>query len=81
MASGYSENRTSGEFDSEGNELFVVRNVTKYVIKFSDLAMAKNQILYKMNIALYSFILKLVPCIILTVITGFLSKKSILVNI
>jgi hypothetical protein len=32
------------------------------------------RLLYRMNIAIYSFILKLIPSIILTVITGFLGK-------
>jgi hypothetical protein len=51
----------------------------RYVINFSELAMANDRLLYRMNIALYSFILKLVPSIILTVITGFLSNHFMII--
>ena len=58
--------------------MYTSENVTKYVINFSELAMANDKLLYRMNIALYSFILKLVPSIILTVITGFLGNYEFL---
>ena len=63
---------TKIELDAAGNQVFNNETFTKYVIHFSDLAMANDKLLYRMNIAIYSFILKLVPSIILTVITGFL---------
>jgi hypothetical protein len=63
---------TSVELDAAGNQVYSNETFTKYVIRFSDMAMAHEKLLYRMNIAIYSFILKLVPSIILTVITGFL---------
>ena len=51
-----------------------VRNYTKYAVGWSHLAKQKNHLLFRINIWTYSFILKLVPSIILTVITGFLIK-------
>ncbi|XP_040573094.1 G-protein coupled receptor dmsr-1 [Lepeophtheirus salmonis] len=45
-----------------------------YVLDWSDIATAHNKLLYRINIWLYTFILKLIPCIILTIITGWLIK-------
>lgn len=55
-----------------GEEEWVARNITKYYIHFSDLAEERNGLLFRLTLWVYSFILKLVPSIILTVITGFL---------
>ena len=46
-----------------GNPDYGEMNYTKYMVKFSNLAMAHDMLLYRINIALYSFILKLVPSI------------------
>ena len=40
-------NRTNGVMDADGNLLFVSENVTKYVINFSELAMANDRLLYR----------------------------------
>jgi type IV secretory pathway component VirB8 len=47
-------------------------NVTTYHVGFSDLAEANERLLYRINIWLYSFVLKVVPCFVLTFFTGFL---------
>ena len=47
----------------------------QYVIGHSCLAKANNYFLSKLNIWIYSFLLKVVPCIVLTVFTGFLIKE------
>ncbi|XP_059088552.1 G-protein coupled receptor dmsr-1-like isoform X2 [Tigriopus californicus] len=49
-------------------------NATKYYVNWSEMANANDKLLYRANIWLYSFILKLVPCIVLTLITGFLIR-------
>ncbi len=64
------------ELDAAGNQVFNNETFTKYVIQFSKMAMANEKLLYRMNFAIYSFILKLIPSIILTVITGFLGISS-----
>lgn len=49
-------------------------NATTYLLNWSEMANANDKLLYRANIWLYSFILKLVPCIVLTLITGFLIR-------
>merc|ERR1719270_570966 len=50
------------------------KNYTLYSVYWSQMALSHNRILFRINIWTYSFLLKLVPSIILTVITGFLIK-------
>ncbi|XP_040569528.1 G-protein coupled receptor dmsr-1 [Lepeophtheirus salmonis] len=45
-----------------------------YVLDWSEIATAHNKLLYRINIWLYTFLLKLIPCIVLTIITGWLIK-------
>nr|XP_040569440.1 G-protein coupled receptor dmsr-1-like [Lepeophtheirus salmonis] len=45
-----------------------------YVLDWSEIATAHNKLLYRINIWLYTFLLKLIPCVILTIITGWLIK-------
>ncbi len=56
----------------------VKHNASMYVMGWSKNAKTEDneieKFLYRMNIWLYSVILKLVPCIVLTVITGFLIR-------
>ena len=51
-------------------------NVTLYLVNFSQLAQRDGQVtwLYTVNIWIYSFILKFIPSVILTVITGLLIR-------
>ena len=44
----------------------------QYIISHSCMAKANNYFLSKLNIWIYSFLLKVVPCIVLTIFTGFL---------
>ena len=55
-------------------ESYMDQNYTLYSVYWSQMAMSHNRILFRINIWTYSFLLKLVPSIILTVITGFLIK-------
>ena len=47
-------------------------SITKYFVNFSSLAQAQEQLLFRLTIWLYSFILKFIPSIVLTIFTGFL---------
>ena len=47
---------------------------TVYIVSWSPWSQMYNRLLFRTNIWLYSFILKLVPCIALTIITGFLIR-------
>ncbi len=47
-------------------------NSTIYIIGASEVAMAHNRLLERLNIWLYSFVLKVIPCCVLTSFTGFL---------
>ncbi len=49
-------------------------NTTIYFVNWSPLALQNDRLLFRMNIWLYAFILKLIPCIVLTVITGILIR-------
>ena len=68
------------EEESESNGTTTARNVSIYVMAWSKDVVADGEdnslevFLYRTNIWLYSVILKLVPCIVLTVITGFLIR-------
>lgn len=55
-------------------ESYMDQNYTLYSVYWSSMALSHNRILFRINIWTYSFLLKLVPSIILTVITGFLIK-------
>lgn len=55
---------TGKRFELEGTE--------QYIIGHSCLAKANNYFLSRLNIWIYSFLLKVVPCIVLTIFTGFL---------
>ena len=57
-------------------ESYMDQNYTLYSVYWSQMAMSHNRILFRINIWTYSFLLKLVPSIILTVITGFLIKGT-----
>ncbi len=48
------------------------QNITIYVVNLSELAQAGNMWLYRFNLLLYLIILKIVPSIVLTVLTGAL---------
>ena len=50
------------------------QNYTLYSVNWSEMAKLHKYLLFRINIWTYSFILKFVPSIILTVITGFLIK-------
>ncbi|XP_023346816.1 sex peptide receptor isoform X2 [Eurytemora carolleeae] len=50
------------------------RNVTIYVLNWSSLAESNNKLFYRLNIWFYSFFLKLVPCLVLTIFTGVLIR-------
>ena len=54
----------------------IEQNYTLYHVNWSQMATAHGYLLFRINIWTYSFILKLVPSIILTVITGFLIKGN-----
>ena len=54
----------------------IEQNYTLYHVNWSQMAKAHGYLLFRINIWTYSFILKLVPSIILTVITGFLIKGN-----
>ena len=56
-------------------------NLTLYSVNWSQMAKYHNQLLFRINIWTYSFLLKLVPSIILTVITVFLIIGMILKSI
>ncbi len=51
------------------------RNITYYLLDLSAIARMNGSFLYRMNIWIYSFILKLVPCIALTILTGGLVRE------
>ena len=59
-------------FEGTAETYFENKNITQYYINLSELATKNNMLLFRINIWIYSFILKLVPSIVLTVITGFL---------
>jgi len=47
-------------------------NATIYRLAFSDLALMKDELLYRFTICLYLIVLKVGPCVVLTALTGLL---------
>lgn len=49
-------------------------NLTLYVLQWSKLGLAHDRLLYKLNVWFYGFFLKLLPCILLIIITCLLIR-------
>ena len=67
----YKQN-SSISFHTDGNNRTCIYSEIIYVVQISDFGQQNNHFFFGFTVWLYSFILKFVPSIVLTVFTGFL---------
>lgn len=67
------EMSTGNYIKDYGNGTYMAElNMTKHYLNFSQLAHQNEKLLFRLTVWLYSFIIKLIPSIVLTIFTGFL---------
>lgn len=59
-------------WEDDDGHIWAEKNYMKYYMDYSDLALEDNKLFFRLTMWLYSFILKFIPSIALTVVTGFL---------
>lgn len=69
----YLDKSTGNYLEDFGNGTYIAEmNITKHYLHFSEIAQQQHKLLFRLTVWLYSFIIKLIPSIVLTIFTGFL---------
>ncbi|RZF42710.1 hypothetical protein LSTR_LSTR001505 [Laodelphax striatellus] len=59
----------AGEFSKSNDSSTPVHNATLYYVSLSELSQANNNLLYDVNFWIYSVVIKIIPCIALTILS------------